>query len=189
MHGKTLAQPSSQPASQPAIQITPVALQAVKMSSQGFRDAILVSFGEPPSPQTSKKPTVFIGFHYVSQVPSGTTLDEFWTPKTPPNRPNGLQDEPKEPPRTPETSQMDQKASKWTPRSTQDPQSDPEGLHSIQIACRSDPKGFTSEPKKFKSELHRASKMTPRALKMTQQVLQETPTSQQRTTNLSSACR
>ena len=86
---------------QPAIQITHVALQAVKMSSQGLQDAILVSIGEPPSPQTSKKPTVFIGFHYVSQVPSGTTLDEFWTPKAPPNRPNGLQDEPKGPPRSP----------------------------------------------------------------------------------------
>ena len=78
--------------------------------------AILVSIGQPPSPQTSKKPTVFICFHYVSQVPSGTTLDEFWTPKTPPNRPNGLQDEPKEPPRTPETSQMEPKGIKVDPK-------------------------------------------------------------------------
>ena len=86
------------------------------MSSQGLQDAILVSIGEPPSPQTYEKPQVFIGFHYVSQVPSGTTLDEFWTPKAPPNRPNGLQDEPKGPPRSPQDTPNGAQRCPWVPK-------------------------------------------------------------------------
>jgi hypothetical protein len=86
------------------------------MSSQGLQDVILVSFGEPPIPQTYEKPTVFIGFHYVNQVPSGTTLDEFWTPKAPPNRPNGLQDEPKGPPRSPQDTPNGAQRCPWVPK-------------------------------------------------------------------------
>ena len=113
----------------------------------------------------------------------------FGRPRHPQIDPMGSKMNQRDPQGAPETPQMEPKGIKVDPKVPQDSQSDPEGLHSIQKACQSDPKCFTSEPKRFKSELPRASKITPRALKMTQQVLQETPTSQQRTTNLSSACR
>ena len=112
-----------------------------------------MSIGQPPSLQTSKKRTVSYVFTMSAKCHQGPLWMNFGRPRHPQIDPMGSKMSPRNlqgPPRHPKWSQ---KASKWTPRSTQDPQSDPEGLHSIQIACRSDPKGSKSKPKRFKSEL------------------------------------